>query len=462
MPETLDGFPFWVLEFNKDATPVDAAAVQRFPSELKSEGISDLFIFSHGWNNDHAAAKSLYQRFFAEVARLFQDANVPKKIPGAKIGVTGVLWPSILWPDDAPTDGPQPELPRPAGGGSVALVAAKAKVPIKKAEPKDINTTLKRTYDDARQQQLIDELTAMLEEQPADDAAINAFRTKLGELLASEHPGRTDKEEPDDAERGIVDLNDRKWRQLLVEVGNNAEKRGSAKGGAVGLGDPFTKLWDGAKDVLRIATYWQMKNRAGVVGRDGLGKVLGRLPQDAPDLRVHLLGHSFGARLVSFALSGLPATMTQTKSPVKSLFLLQGAFSHYAFADELPHDRTRSGALKGMAARVDGPLLTTQSLRDYAVGVSYPAASMVNNEDAAAFDNPSARWGAMGHDGAQAVKAPTLPLSAPRGTYPFSKGGWMNLDGNEVIIHGSLPSGAHSDIVHPHTAWAALAAAGIV
>ena len=121
MPDNLDGFPFWVLEFNKDATPVDAAAVQRFPSELKSEGISDVFFFSHGWNNDHAAAKSLYQRFFAEVAKLFQDASVPKKIPGAKIGVTGVLWPSILWPDDAPTDGPQPELPRPAGGGSVAI-----------------------------------------------------------------------------------------------------------------------------------------------------------------------------------------------------------------------------------------------------------------------------------------------------------------------------------------------------
>src|SRR4029453_13350068 len=182
----------------------------------------------------------------------------------------------------------------------------------------------------------------------------------------------------------------------------------------------------------------------GVVGRDGLGKLLSRLPRAAPGGRVHLLGHSFGARLVSFALSGLPANMTQTKSPVKSLFLLQGAFSHYAFADELPHDRTRSGALKGMAARVDGPLLTTQSLRDYAVGVSYPAASIVNNEDAAAFDSPSARWGAMGHDGAQAVKATTLPLSAPRGTYPFSKGGWLNLDGNEVIIHGSLPSGAHT------------------
>ena len=47
-----------------------------------------------------------------------------------------------------------------------------------------------------------------------------------------------------------------------------------------------------------------MKNRAGTVGRNGLGPLLGRLPAG---VRVHLVGHSFGARLVSFALAGLPA-----------------------------------------------------------------------------------------------------------------------------------------------------------
>jgi hypothetical protein len=462
MSDTLDGLPFWTLEFTKEGAPTDAAALQRFPSEVKSEGITDLFVFSHGWNNDHRAATSLYRRFFAEVATLLNDDMVPKKIPGAKVGIVGVLWPSILWPDDAPSDGPQPELPRPTGGGVVGLGMARATVPVKNAAPDQINRELKKTYDDPRQQTLIDELTAMLDEQPEDEGAINEFRSKLTQLLASEGVDGLDKQQPDDGESGIVDLNDTKWRQLLTEVGSNAEQRGSARGGAVGLGNNFKKLWNGAKDVLRIGTYWQMKKRAGVVGRDGLGLVVGRLGREAPDARVHLLGHSFGARVVSFSLAGLPETMTGPKSPVKSLFLLQGAFSHYAFADELPHDATRSGALKGMAARVDGPLLTTQSLRDYAVGVSYPAASLANNEDAAAFNTPSKRWGAMGHDGAQAVRSTTFPLSEPGVRYPFMKGQWLNLDGNEVIIHGSLPSGAHSDIVHPHTAWAALAAAGIV
>jgi hypothetical protein len=119
-----------------------------------------------------------------------------------------------------------------------------------------------------------------------------------------------------------------------------------------------------------------MKKRAGVVGQAGLGKLVARLSANDPALRVHLLGHSFGARLVSFSLAGLPESMTGPASPVKSLFLLQGAFSHHSFADHLPFDANRSGALKGMAKRVDGPLLTTHSLRDYAVGTSYPAASM--------------------------------------------------------------------------------------
>jgi hypothetical protein len=165
---------------------------------------------------------------------------------------------------------------------------------------------------------------------------------------------------------------------------------------------------------------------------------------------------------VSFSLSGLPEALKGERSPVKSLFLLQGAFSHFAFADKLPHDATRSGALKGMAARVDGPLLTTHSLKDFAVGRSYPAASFVNGDDAAAAEDQISRWGAIGYDGAQAVSAAAEQLSPPGKKYPFKKGGWVNLDGNKVIIHGGPPSGAHSDIAHPHTAWAALAAAEIV
>ena len=59
------------------------------------------------------------------------------------------------------------------------------------------------------------------------------------------------------------------------------------------------------------------------------------------------MGHSFGARLVSYALAGLPANQTGSASPVKSLTLIQGAFSHFTFASSLMFDPTRARRIGG-------------------------------------------------------------------------------------------------------------------
>jgi len=458
MAQDLEGFPFWLITFDKRGNPEDAAAIDGLIAELGSQRITDLFIFSHGWNNDRTAALTLYKRFFGEVRKVL-EAN-PAKDTNARLGVAGIVWPSILWPDDAESATMDQVIP--GGGGAVALGGG---APIKAAQatPKQIREELRKGYDDAAQVKLLEELTAMLEAQPKTEAALKEFRAKLGELLKSEAGAHLDSKQPDAAEGAIAGLSDQKWRGLLEVLGDQAMRGQASGGGAAGFGDPFKKLWAGAKDALRVTTYWQMKERAGVVGRAGLGeRVLARLAAEAANARVHLLGHSFGARLVSFSLSGLPAGLEGARSPVKSLFLLQGAFSHFAFADKLPHDATRSGALKGMSARVDGPLLTTHSQKDLAVGRSYPAASFVNGDDSAAAQDQVSRWGGMGYDGAQAVGAGSEQLTLPGKRYPFKKGGWLNLDGNKVIVHGGFPSGAHGDIAHPHTAWAALTAADIV
>jgi hypothetical protein len=463
MTEMLNGFPFWILEFDKDGQPADVGAVDRFVGDVKSQGITDVFIFSHGWNSDRATALSLYQRFFGEISKILNDGQVPKKNAATRVGFAGIVWPSILWPDDA-ASATMDVVSGSGGGGAASMSGGAVPAPSVEASPGAINIELKKAYDESRQQSLVDELTTLLEKQPKNEAALIEFRTKLTELIGSEPvDAPLDRKHPDYAEAAIGQLSDSRWRELLDRLGTEAARRQPSGGGGVGLGDPFKKLWAGAKDALRVTTYWQMKQRAGIIGRTGLGGVvLTRLARDASTTRIHLLGHSFGARLVSFSLSGLPQTAAGAASPVKSLFLLQGAFSHYAFAERLPHDASRSGALKGMTDRVDGPLLTTHSLKDLAVGLSYPVASFLNQDDAAAAIDQSIRWGAMGHDGAQAVDAATAVLVAPGTTYQFQKHKWLNLDGNRVIIHGAPPAGAHSDIVYPHTAWAALAAAAIV
>jgi pimeloyl-ACP methyl ester carboxylesterase len=241
-----------------------------------------------------------------------------------------------------------------------------------------------------------------------------------------------------------------------MAAGTSSRRRKAAAG--LGLAD---RMWEGAREAARALTYWTMKERAGVVGKRGLGPLVAALHDVAGELRIHLIGHSFGARLVSFALAGLPASAKGTRSPVKSLVLLQGAFSHFAFADALPHDRRRGGALKGMAVRVDGPILVTHSRKDTAVFDFYPKASFLQRQDAAAIGRRISRWGAMGGFGAQAVNATDLQFENVGARYRFAAGRFFNLDGNNLIVKGGPPSGAHSDIIYDRIAWAVISGAGI-
>ena len=225
---------------------------------------------------------------------------------------------------------------------------------------------------------------------------------------------------------------------------------------AEGIPNPFTTLWSGAREVLRSMSYYEMKNRAGVIGRNGLGPILGKLAAADAGVRVHLMGHSFGARLVAYSLSGLPQAATGANSPVKTLFLIQGAFSHFAFADPVPDILVSGpGALSAFAGNVNGPLLSTFTAADRAVGWWYPAASMLAHQDAQSADDLTFQWGGMGHDGYQQSPAGTTVKLAAQGTkYNFQPGRFYLLDSNAIICADQSPvSGAHSDIRHAQVVW---------
>ncbi|HYI92011.1 MAG TPA: hypothetical protein VEX68_00565 [Bryobacteraceae bacterium] len=404
------GLPFWEMHFDENGN------AKHFMDDVGT-GVTDLFVFAHGWNNDFNDAKDLYTRYFEVMADVLITHGGK---PGVAVGVAGVFWPSILWPDDEP----ERQSTGMASFGSLE---------------KDWTAELKKAFPNEEQLRAIDRMRQLIDEQPNDDQSFSEFQS----LLRTIAPNAIEQE--DSGEAAVIEEDPVKVFEALADLAP------TGRGGQAGLLDTGSRVWDGAREAARVASYWSMKERAGVVGERGLGSLLRRLPAS---LRIHLVGHSFGARLVSFALKANPAN-------VKSLFLLQGAFSHYAFADSLPYEPGQGGALKDMASRVDGPILVSHSKLDSANCERYPVASWIMREAAAGItDDP--KWMAMGADGAQAVSATEAPFDAVGCSYPFQKGSFVNLDGNHLITKGGWPAGAHSDIIYPEIAWAGLAAAGVV
>jgi hypothetical protein len=417
---TINGLPYYEVHFNADGT-LDTANGHGdggLPAAIAAGGISDLFVLSHGWNNGVQSARDLYESMFSSLA----DQLGTRKSTSAAVGV---IWPSLLFPDDDPATAPQV----PSTGSQLAAALAPA-------------------FPD--QQHELDTLGKLLDDKPQDPDKLTEFHSLATGLVTTAPQG-----EEDTGEAAMLTAD------TVTVLGHAAAMAPVTVGGAQGAGDLFGGLWSGAREVLRTMSYYEMKNRAGVVGQNGLGPLLAELsgPTGAP--RIHLMGHSFGARLVSYALAGLPASATGTASPVKSLTLIQGAFSHFTFCSSLPFDRNRAGSLAGVTARVDGPLLATFTSADRAVGWWYPTASMLAREDAQAAQELTYRWGAMGHDGYQNDPAASVITLADAGKpYNFAPGKFYALDSNAVIAaNQSAFSGAHSDIRHPQILWAVAEAA---
>jgi hypothetical protein len=418
----INGLAYYEVDFNADGTlnAAGGGGDGGLPSAVAAGGITDLFVLSHGWNNGVDSARDLYQAMFGLLA---------DQLGGhlSSSAAVGIIWPSLLFPDDDPATAP----PVPSTGAQLAS-ALTAAFP--------------------GQQQQLATMGELLDQQPQDPAKLTEFHQLAAGLVTTPPQGAEDA-----GEAALLTAD------AATAFGHAAAMAPNAPSGAQGIGNPFAGLWTGAHEVLRTLSYYEMKNRAGVVGQNGLGPLLAGLTGPGGPPRIHLMGHSFGARLVSYSLAGLRADQTGAASPVKSLTLIQGAFSHFTFSSSLIFDPSRAGGLAGDGGRVDGPLLATFSSADKAVGWWYPMASMLAGQDSESATDLVYRWGAMGHDGYQQNPTPATVVMQPQGKpYDFQSGTFYELDANAVICTSlSAFSGAHSDIRHPEVLWAVVSAAGL-
>ncbi len=187
-------------------------------------------------------------------------------------------------------------------------------------------------------------------------------------------------------------LNDRVASQSLFQWFN----QGLAPVPVCGISWPSHPWKSNAAGLLKsgaeLASYYLMKERAGEIGA-AFAIDLSRIARYLPNTRIHLAGHSFGARLVT---SAVHATGSDEQAPfVQSLSLIQAAFSQFSLAPE--------GAFRDVLARrlVRGPILITHSKHDSAVGQAYPIASRLKGQNASSLGDASDPFGGLGRNGAQ-------------------------------------------------------------
>jgi hypothetical protein len=451
MPPLPTGEPVWNLQFNENGqlTSPDQGS---FLAEVAASGVTDLFAFSHGWGTSQNSAGQLYGQMFPMIR------NAANGLPGlGKLGFAGIYWPSLWFPPTQATPAAQAGAQQADAGAQVTLSAGTAAL-----SGADIAAALRPGFADPAQADAITQIGQLIDEgesaaglAESDDAKQQRLQ-QIAQLVRSLTPPPPPDGEFEDSGETAVLLSD----DPAADYQAAADAFGTAApaGAEQGIGDWFGKAINGAKDVLRVFSYNTMKARAGTVGRNGLGPLLAALHAASPAVRVHLIGHSFGARLVSFSLSGVGAPAS---SPVASLLLLQGAFSHWCFAHAQDNPFGSPGALNGYPDRVHGPLVATHTVYDWAVGVWYPKASFLAQQDTEAV--VADRWGGMGADGYQAVKpAEDTAMPSQGGTsYGFAPGIFYRVDAASVINNtaGEPFAGAHSDIRKSQVAQLAAAAA---
>lgn len=424
---------FFKLEFSKSADVVDRQEFDGMLKSIESGSVTDLVIMSHGWNNDIEDARRLYEQVFALVG---EQLNILQP-PGRTFAKLGIFWPSKKFADKdlipggaASVDGAGPEL-------STQIAALKDFF-----DNEDANGFLEQIQMADRPGQIWDSeaedslyaaiegiLRPLLEKQsgPAkEDAGNLSMLENMKELLINLQ-----------TDRKSVDADFGSGSAAMI---NELPSPEADSGTSAGLPGFIMGLKESIANALNLSTYYQMKDRAGLIGSLGLNPILHDVRKTMPAIKIHLIGHSFGCRVVSAGIAG-----KDSASAVKadSLILLQGAFLHYGFALNFDGEG-QNGFFRRVVGDglVNGVTAISHTRNDKAVGIAYAIASRAARQVGAALGDENDIYGGLGSNGALKTPEANNSLSLNNGTeYHFSRKGIYNLNADSAIF-------GHSDITN--------------
>jgi hypothetical protein len=396
---------FTMLAFDRHGTPVDAVA-DRLVETVASTPVTDVFLFSHGWLNNHNQALTSYQPWLSAMADYVavRRAETDERSPRFRPLLVGVHWPSAPWEPRDDLRSVEVEV-----AGYAEILGAPA--------VEDLDPLVRRSRAGTEPDRL----------STADEERFVRLDEQAG--LELSQVGATPGDDRLDFEPGAIytdyrDTRPSRWSALLAP--------------------------------LRVTTFWAMKRRALAVGSTGVRSILARLQNAAwQGARFHLVGHSFGAIVCCAALQGTDEGAGLPR-PVRSLTLLQGALSLWSCAGVIPDTRV-GGHFRPLIANhlVTGPIVTTTSTEDRALRWFYRMAATTSRDYRLADSRRLPRYGAVGTYGLGGLAQVTTDLTVERGRlrYGLEPNRIYRADASTVVTGGGFSlQGGHSDLVHPELA----------
>lgn len=432
-------FPTFNLEFTKDGHVFDQNQVTEILNNV--DRFSDLLVMSHGWNNDMLEARELYDKLSESIVKVLP--HVPG-LQGRQFAVLRVFWPSKRFADE--------ELIPGGGAASATQESDDALICLleeMKRDPERLPEELGDSDPDLERSAILVRVQALIPQLETDQNAQREFVEELRKLFPIP-PTDVDDGTDELFNQDPVILFDSLKEPVKAPVGS---RKGGATsisdtGGAAGLGDLVTGTKAAARRIANLFTYSTMKERAGAVGRKGLCPVLVQLRERKEKLKLHLVGHSFGGRLVTAAALAL-----SPETPDVSLTLLQAAYSHNGLAENFDEEGN-DGVFRPLISdkRASGPIVITHTHNDQAVGIAYPLASRISRDQASALGDKDDPYGGMGRNGAQHTREAEGKEEDMHGVgkpYDFQKGSVYNLKADDFIEN-------HGDVTGFQVAYALL------
>ena len=337
--------PYYIIPFDKKGRCEGPQTRQHLVAAVAAGVHTDLFLFSHGWNNDWTVATRRYEDFINGFMTMRRRHGLPMAEPYRPL-LVGIFWPSTALVFGADEEGPAIAAGNPAATDRAIAEERQAIRDLAEQLPDD---RAERFYTLAQKPELSSdearEFASIV--QPlinTTDAEVKAETALTPEQIVT--IWRANAPAPDDLD--------------AVGTVGGAETAGPT---TAGFRDVLTAL--DPRQIVRALTVRQMKDRAGTVGANGVSTLLRdlldaeRKAGKASRIRVHMIGHSYGGKVV---LSAITAG-GELPRPVRSVLLLQPAVSHLCFADLVP-GANRAGGYRPALDRVERPIFTTFSAHD--------------------------------------------------------------------------------------------------